>query len=98
MPGRLVGDDVRSTVSRPCEQTVLAGAPIDTDAGDGPILEAAHRLPMASFKQLVAMGGGLLKGTFMLQGFKNMHPDKQYVDKFVELYEHIDHPSYVSRF
>ena len=30
--------------------------------------------------------------------FKNMHPDKQYVDKFVELYEHIDHPSYVSRF
>ena len=77
---------------------MLAGAPIDTDAGDGPILEAAHRLPMASFKQLVAMGGGLLKGTFMLQGFKNMHPDKQYVDKFVELYEHIDHPSYVSRF
>jgi len=77
---------------------VLAGAPIDTDAGDGPILEAAHRLPMASFEQLVAMGGGLLKGKFMLQGFKNMHPDKQYVDKFVELYEHIDHPSYVSRF
>ena len=40
----------------------------------------------------------LAKGEFMLQGFKNMHPDRQYVDKFVELYEHIDHPSYVSRF
>jgi hypothetical protein len=27
-----------------------------------------------------------------------MYPDKQCVDKFVELYEHIDDPSYVSRF
>ena len=77
---------------------VLAGAPIDTDAGDGPIVEAAHRLPMDFFRRLVALGGGRLKGEFMLQGFKNMHPDKQYVDKFVELYEHIDDPSYVSRF
>ena len=77
---------------------VLAGAPIDTDAGDGLILEAAHRLPIGFFRQLVALGDGRLKGNFMLQGFKNMHPDKQYVDKFVELYEHIDDSSYVSRF
>lgn len=77
---------------------VLAGAPIDTDAGDGPIREAAHTLPMSFYKQLVALGGGRLKGEFMLQGFKNMHPGKQYLDKFVELYERIDDPTYVSRF
>jgi polyhydroxyalkanoate depolymerase len=77
---------------------VLAGSPIDTDAGDGPIREAAHRLPMSFYKQLVALGGGRLKGEFMLQGFKNMHPEKQYVEKFVELYERIDDPTYVSRF
>jgi poly(3-hydroxyalkanoate) synthetase len=53
---------------------------------------------MSFYKQLVALGGGRLKGEFMLQGFKNMHPEKQYVEKFVELYERIDDPMYVSRF
>ena len=77
---------------------VLAGSPIDTDAGDGAIKEAAHTLPMAFYEGLVRAGGGLLKGAFMLEGFKNMHPATQYFDKFAELYQHIDDPSYVARF
>jgi poly(3-hydroxyalkanoate) synthetase len=44
------------------------------------------------------MGGGLLKGAFMLRGFKNMHPDKQYFEKYVELYDNIHDPEYVHRF
>lgn len=77
---------------------VLAGAPIDTAAGAGPIKEAAQALPMSFFEELVASGRGRLKGAYMLQGFKNMHPEKQYFEKFVELYEHIDDPTYVARF
>jgi len=76
---------------------VLAGAPIDTHAGSGPIEEDAKKYPMSFFEGLVATGNGLLLGKYMLQGFKGMHPEKQYVDKYVELYEHIDDPSYIKR-
>ena len=77
---------------------VLAGSPIDTDAGEGAIKEAAHTLPMRFYEGLVHAGGGLMKGAFMLEGFKNMHPATQYFDKFADLYEQIDDPSYVARF
>lgn len=77
---------------------VIAGSPIDTDAGEGQIKEYAHTFPMSFYEELVAMGGGLLKGAFMLEGFKNMHPEEQFFEKFVDLYEHIDDPSYRDRF
>lgn len=77
---------------------ILAGAPIDTDAGKGQIKEIARKNPMEFYEELVSAGGGLLKGDFMLEGFKNMHPKKQYFDKFMELYEHIDDPGYLKRF
>jgi poly(3-hydroxybutyrate) depolymerase len=77
---------------------VIAGAPIDTDAGEGAIKDAAHGLPMRFFESLVRAGDGLMKGAFMLEGFKSMHPMRQYVEKFSDLYEHVDDPSYVSRF
>ncbi len=77
---------------------VLAGAPIDTEAGEGEIKEYAHTFPMEFYEELVALGRGILKGEFMLEGFKSMHPEKQYFEKFVDLYEHIDDPKYVKRF
>lgn len=77
---------------------ILAGAPIDTDAGSGTIKEYAHTYPMEFFEELVAMGNGLLEGDFMLEGFKSLHPEEQYFGKYVDLYEHINDPSYVKRF
>ena len=77
---------------------VIAGAPIDTSAGKGRIKEYAHTFSMEFYEELVAMGGGVLRGEFMLDGFKSLHPEKQYVEKFAELYEHIDDPDYVMRF
>lgn len=76
---------------------VLAGSPIDTQAGDGPIKEFADGLPFSFYESLVASGNGLLKGAFMLQGFKNMNPEKQYFEKYAELYKHIDDPDYLKR-
>jgi poly(3-hydroxyalkanoate) synthetase len=77
---------------------VLAGSPIHTAAGEGAIKDAARTLPMSFYEGLVRSGGGLLRGAYMLEGFKNMHPEEQYLGKFVELYEHIDDPSYRERF
>lgn len=76
----------------------LAGSPIDTDAGEGQIKEFAHNYPMSFYEELVAMGNGVLKGEFRLRGFKNMHPGKQYIEKYAELYENIDDPEYLKKF
>ncbi len=76
---------------------VLAGAPIDTDAGHGAIREIAHRLPMSFFEEMVAGGGGRMLGKLMLAGWKNMHPDEQYLVKYLDLYQHIEDKSYVKR-
>jgi polyhydroxyalkanoate depolymerase len=76
---------------------VLAGAPIDTDAGDGSIKRMAHESPMSFYEELVALGGGLMKGKFMLQGWKNMHPEQHYFTDQIDLYEHIDDAAYLSK-
>ncbi|MDR3468023.1 MAG: alpha/beta fold hydrolase [Xanthobacteraceae bacterium] len=76
---------------------VLAGSPIDTDAGDGPIKRMAHASPMSFYRELVALGGGLMQGKFMLQGWKNMHPEEHYFKDHVDLYEHIDDPAYIAK-
>ena len=76
---------------------VLAGAPIDTDAGDGPIKRMAHASPLSFYQELVTLGGGLMRGKFMLQGWKNMHPTQNYIQDHIDLYEHIDDPAYVAK-
>ena len=76
---------------------VLAGAPIDTDAGDGPLKRIVHRSPMSFYEELVALGGGLMKGKFMLQGWKNMHPAEHYIQDNIDLYEHVDDPAYIAK-
>ena len=76
---------------------VLAGAPIDTDAGDGPIKRMAHKSPVSFYQELVELGGGLMLGKYMLAGWKNMHPEQHYVQDQIDLYEHIDDPAYIAK-
>jgi polyhydroxyalkanoate depolymerase len=76
---------------------VLAGAPIDTDAGDGPVKRMAHDFPTAFYEELVAMGGGLMRGEVMLRGWKGMNPVEHYIAEDIELYEHIDDPVYLKK-
>ena len=76
---------------------VLAGAPIDTKAGDGPLRKLVNQVPADFFEELVALGGGLMKGRFMLQGWKNMHAEQQYFEKYLDLYQHVDDSDYVSK-
>jgi poly(3-hydroxybutyrate) depolymerase len=76
---------------------VLAGAPIDTHAGNGPLKRMVNDMPASFFAELVEAGGGLMRGRMMLEGWKSMHPQAQYVDKYLRLYEHLDDPDYVSK-
>jgi polyhydroxyalkanoate depolymerase len=76
---------------------VLAGAPIDTDAGNGPIKTLAHSLPLAFYEEMVTAGGGLMRGQAMLAGWKGMNPEEQYLGKYLELYEHIEDKNYIER-
>ena len=76
---------------------VLAGAPIDMAAGNGAIKKMAHKLPLSFFEEMVAAGRGRMLGSFMLAGWKNMHPDQQYMGKYIDLYEHIEDKSYLKR-
>jgi polyhydroxyalkanoate depolymerase len=76
---------------------VLAGSPIDTQAGNGPLKQMVNEMPASFYEGLVEAGGGLMRGRFMLEGWKSMHPEAQYVDKYLRLYEHIDDPDYVSK-
>jgi poly(3-hydroxybutyrate) depolymerase len=76
---------------------VLAGAPIDTDAGNGPVKRMAHTYSSSFYEELVALGGGLMRGAFMLQGWKNMHPEEHYFRNHIDLYEHIDEPGFLEK-
>jgi polyhydroxyalkanoate depolymerase len=76
---------------------VLAGSPIDTDGGDGPIKRLAHRLPMGTYQDMVDVGNGLMLGNTMLTGWKNMHPVEQYANKYVALYQHLEDRNYIAR-
>lgn len=76
---------------------VLAGSPIDTNAGDGPIRHLAHTMPLASYSRMVTMGHGRMPGKFMLAGWKSMHPDTQYLGKYVTLYKNLEDRDYIRR-
>jgi poly(3-hydroxybutyrate) depolymerase len=76
---------------------VLAGSPIDTAAGNGAIKKMALKLPASFFEEIVAAGGGRMLGKFMLAGWKNMHPEEQYMEKYLDLYRHIEDKSYIKR-
>ena len=52
---------------------------------------------MSFFEELVAMGGGLLRGKFMLAGWKGMHPEEHYFKKYLELYAHIEDPAFFKK-
>lgn len=76
---------------------VLAGSPIDTDAGDGPIKKMAHEIPLSFYEDMVESGSGRMLGQYMLAGWKDMNPEQQYAGKFIDLYAHIEDKSYIAR-
>jgi pimeloyl-ACP methyl ester carboxylesterase len=51
---------------------VLAGAPVDINAGESELSRVAHSVPTSAFKQLVELGDGRVRGSHLMQFWK--HP------------------------
>ena len=68
---------------------VVAASPIDIEAVSSPMIEYA-KLPMSFFKYLVATGGGIMKGRYILTGFKNMQPEEHYLNKYQRLWKMLE--------
>jgi poly(3-hydroxyalkanoate) synthetase len=79
----------------------IAGAPIDFHAGDGAIADWLELLTpnrdMAFYEGLVASGGGVLPGGYMLGGFIALKPETEYA-KQLALLSRIDDERYVDRY
>jgi poly(3-hydroxyalkanoate) synthetase len=79
----------------------IAGAPIDFHAGDGPIHEWVKMLcasgDMSFYEGLVASGGGMLPGKYLLDGFIVIKPENE-LSKQLDLLVNINDPKHVERY
>jgi poly(3-hydroxybutyrate) depolymerase len=79
----------------------IAGAPIDFHAGDGPIHEWVKLLcehgGMSFYEGLVASGGGMLPGKYLLDGFVAIKPENE-LAKQLELLININDPKHLERY
>lgn len=79
----------------------VAGAPIDFQAGDGPIHEWVTALcaagGMSFYEGLVASGGGVLPGRYLLDGFIVIKPENE-VSKQLDLLVNLDDAQHRERY
>jgi poly(3-hydroxyalkanoate) synthetase len=83
---------------------VVAGAPIDFQAGDSQIKESVNFIAsvfpdggMWFYRKLVELGGGVLDGNFLISGFNLMKPEQLPV-RYLNLYRDMHEPQAVKRF
>lgn len=83
---------------------VVAGAPIDFQAGDGPIKNMTNYVAstypdggMSFYRALVQAGGGVLDGRWMVMGFNLMKPG-QLPERYLKLYQDIMNHRELKRF
>ncbi len=78
----------------------LAGAPIDFHVGEGPIHEWVKLLcrtgDLSLYEAMVALGGGVMKGEFILGGFVAIKPDNE-LGKQIGLLAALDDPRHRAR-
>ena len=91
-----------SLFSRDLKTLVLAGAPIDFQAGEKPegmgIREWVNITPYAFYWLLVASGGGLLNGQYLLTGFKVMNYYDRYFGDYLVLLKEIRNKQFLERY
>jgi poly(3-hydroxybutyrate) depolymerase len=78
----------------------IAGAPIDFHAGDAVIHESVRALSdddLHFYKNMVALGNGVLKGEFLLGGFIAIKPENE-LGKQLQLLAHLREDHHVDRY
>jgi poly(3-hydroxyalkanoate) synthetase len=78
----------------------IAGAPIDFHAGDAIIYDSTQALAdrdLTFFRALVALGGGVLKGDFLLGGFIVIRPESE-IGRQLQLLANVSEAHHVERY
>jgi poly(3-hydroxyalkanoate) synthetase len=75
----------------------IAGAPIDFATGEPVIGDYVQVLPPAFYRALVAMGGGVLDGRFLLGGFIAINPEAE-VSRQLALLGALDESEHLARY
>src|SRR6201999_3849766 len=78
----------------------IAGAPIDFHAGDAVIHESVQALSdedLRFYKNMVALGNGVLKGDILLGGFIAIKPENE-LGKQLQLLAHLREDRHVDRY
>jgi poly(3-hydroxybutyrate) depolymerase len=75
----------------------IAGGPIDFRVGEPVIGDYVAALPPSFYRALVAVGGGVLKGEFLLGGFVAINPESE-VDRQLALLRSLDEPDHLDRY
>jgi poly(3-hydroxyalkanoate) synthetase len=79
----------------------IGGAPVDFHAGEPAIADFVDVITaaggMGPYRLLVAAGGGVLRGEFMLSGFMALQPELE-IKKHLELLIHLDDDEFVQRY
>ena len=75
----------------------IAGAPIDFATGEPVIGDYVQVLPPAFYRALVAMGGGVLDGRFLLGGFIAINPEAE-ISRQLALLGALDEPEHLTRY
>jgi poly(3-hydroxyalkanoate) synthetase/predicted negative regulator of RcsB-dependent stress response len=80
---------------------IVAGAPIDTSAGNGPAQKlmpiVIPRGNMALYKAMVKANGGIVPGINLVMGFIAMHP-VTHVAEHLKVYAHVHDREYLDHF
>jgi poly(3-hydroxybutyrate) depolymerase len=108
-PVNLVGDcqggwlaAIYAALRPECVHTLtIAGAPIDFHAGDAVIHDYVEQLSpaedMSFYRNVVALGNGLMPGEFMLNGFILIKPENE-LSKQLQLLSHLGEQDHVDRY
>jgi len=71
---------------------VLAGAPVDINAGESELSRVAHRAPTSMAKQLVELGDGRVRGAHLLQLWEHPPLEPEAIHSLLQISEDIANP------
>jgi poly(3-hydroxyalkanoate) synthetase len=75
---------------RKLRKLVLAGAPIDIAAADSELSRLAHSIPIGMFKDMVALGGGLMLGGRFFQFWRPQSLDLAAIRSTLQIEDSVD--------
>jgi poly(3-hydroxyalkanoate) synthetase len=68
---------------------VVAGTPVDIQAGSSELSQLAHNVPLSTFRRLVDIGDGRVRGDHLLQLWKNPPLESEVIHRLLEIRDDI---------